>query len=588
MLTYGVYVPSGGLRAWEVACLRALCTSGNARLACIVEEHNRYGPLSGPEQPYARFQSSLHVPAQEIVPSEQWAQLAQSAIRIDAWQQPTNVQWRDDVTRLGLDFILLFGDSSAGAELIDSARYGVWSFVFGDPEKFVARVPVFWEMYNGVDVTGATLTRLQADGSLGIPLKGLALSTSFESITLGLDNLLNTLADVPAQVCREIDCGLADGLSKPSLAMPPRVYGYPTQWHILKLRAAQAVSTAQRYVQNRFFTIDWNVFSVSGSPEQFIGTHKRAQLTSVLPYAKGEYVADPFVVQHGEETYVFCERYYHGEKRGLVVSVALGDKAPHAEPAIEEPYHLSYPHIFLYDDELYCIAESAAMRLVGLYRAVDFPNKWQQVGTLLSGFRAADATLLRARGKWWLFCTGGEKGPKFGDNTHLYIWFADDLNGTWSAHPRNPVKIDVRSARPAGQFFSKDGVLYRPAQDCSRTYGGAISINRVDMLSETDFEETVVGTIRPPLSGYNKGIHTISSSGSWCIVDAKRYIFNPAAIVGALAMWAKATALRGGMRPETIATIKRLLGRCDEGCVPVAAPPAEVRSYAGVRRNTSD
>ena len=40
------------------------------------------------------------------------------------------------------------------------------------------------------------------------------------------------------------------------------------------------------------------------------------------------------------------------------------------------------------------------------------------------------------------------------------------------------VKTDVRSARPAGTPFVYQGELYRPAQDCSRTYGGSIVIHR--------------------------------------------------------------------------------------------------------------
>jgi hypothetical protein len=137
---------------------------------------------------------------------------------------------------------------------------------------------------------------------------------------------------------------------------------------------------------------------------------------------------------------------------------------------------------------------------------------------------------LRFNGKWWLFCTSG-KGPRSGDQSHLYIWHAPDLFGPWTPHGVNPVKIDVRSARPAGPFFEHDGQLYRPAQDCSRTYGGALRINRVEKLTELEFEETVVGRIRPPTGAYSRGIHTLSSAGEWCIVDAKRYVFNPSGIL---------------------------------------------------------
>jgi len=66
-----------------------------------------------------------------------------------------------------------------------------------------------------------------------------------------------------------------------------------------------------------------------------------------------------------------------------------------------------------------------------------------------------------------LFFTDADDGPL----TKLRVWFADDLLGSWCPHPGNPVKPDIRSARPAGTPFVHDGALYRPAQDCSRTYG---------------------------------------------------------------------------------------------------------------------
>src|SRR5207253_8229013 len=46
----------------------------------------------------------------------------------------------------------------------------------------------------------------------------------------------------------------------------------------------------------------------------------------------------------------------------------------------------------------------------------------------------------------------------------LHLFHAERLTGDWQPHPRNPVKSDARSARPAGSLFVRDGALYRPAQ----------------------------------------------------------------------------------------------------------------------------
>jgi hypothetical protein len=224
------------------------------------------------------------------------------------------------------------------------------------------------------------------------------------------------------------------------------------------------------------------------------------------------------------------------------------------EAAIEEPYHLSYPQVFRYGDDVFCIPESGQARAVRLYRAIDFPYRWEHAHTLIQDFSAIDGTLLRRDGKWWLFCTSSESAQR-GYNSHLYIWYASDLFGDWQQHAGNPVKIDVRSSRPAGPFFTHESALYRPAQDCSRTYGGAICLNRIDALSETEFKETVAGVIRPPLGRYSEGIHTICCAAGDCIVDLKRHAFYPRVLNAvfkrarrARDIWAQAVLRPKGLR----------------------------------------
>ena len=89
------------------------------------------------------------------------------------------------------------------------------------------------------------------------------------------------------------------------------------------------------------------------------------------------------------------------------------------------------------------------------------------------------------------------------------------------------MKVDVRSSRPAGRPFLFGGNLYRPAQDCSRTYGGAITINRVTRLSLTEFYEEPVAHIEPWDRRYGTGIHTLTGDGSVTVLDGKRMVIAP-------------------------------------------------------------
>jgi hypothetical protein len=195
--------------------------------------------------------------------------------------------------------------------------------------------------------------------------------------------------------------------------------------------------------------------------------------------------------------------------------------------------HASYPHLIEHDGITYCIPETSAQRRVQLFRADPFPNRWVPDTVLLEDFAGADATVHFHAGRWWLFA--GNHADQ--DETKLFIFHAADLRGPWLPHAANPVKCDLRSARPAGPLFYVDDVLCRPAQDCSVTYGGAVVINRIDKLTPHEFEESPLQHLRPaPRGPYPDGLHTLSAAGNVTLVDGKRHAWSAAALAQRLGL----------------------------------------------------
>jgi hypothetical protein len=111
--------------------------------------------------------------------------------------------------------------------------------------------------------------------------------------------------------------------------------------------------------------------------------------------------------------------------------------------------------------------------------------------------------------------------------TDLHAWYSDTPFGDWTPHPLNPIKSDTASARPAGKVIRTSTGLYRPAQDCSAGYGGAIVINRIVRLDPEGFQEEVVKHLAPdPAWPFPHGLHTINTSGGRTVIDAKRMVFD--------------------------------------------------------------
>jgi len=101
----------------------------------------------------------------------------------------------------------------------------------------------------------------------------------------------------------------------------------------------------------------------------------------------------------------------------------------------------------------------------------------------------------------------------------LVIYWSDSLQGDWTPHAANPVKIDARSSRPAGAMWVADGCIHRPVQDCSIRYGADIRVQRVLELSVSCFHEQDLGSIKRSGTPAAQGLHTLSVCGAVACVD---------------------------------------------------------------------
>ena len=231
----------------------------------------------------------------------------------------------------------------------------------------------------------------------------------------------------------------------------------------------------------------------------------------------GRFYADPFVVRYGGRTVLLVEEFPFATGKGIISAVELNADGPVSapRPVIETGCHLSYPFVFEDDGVLYMIPETSGRRQVELWRAVDFPNRWECVAVLIDDIDLGDATLHRADGRCYLF---GAVRPHWGSSWDgLAIFTAEQLAGPWRPLFAGPAKVDVASARPAGRMFSCGAAVVRPFQDSSGGYGAGLGFARVDRLDASGYAETTLTALRPapPLSG----LHTYNRGGGFEVID---------------------------------------------------------------------
>jgi hypothetical protein len=258
--------------------------------------------------------------------------------------------------------------------------------------------------------------------------------------------------------------------------------------------------------------------------------HDRVQWIRPPP---GAFLADPMVLPAGSAAAcrptVLAEGFWFSERRGKIVAVDLGPGgSPEPGLALERAWHLSYPFLFRYDGETYCLPEMAETRLVQLFRANAFPETWVEDAVLLRNFAGIDPTLHHDGERFWLFCADRDDAP----NAKLHLFHSQNLRTGWQPHPCNPVRCDLRNSRPAGPLFRHEDMLWRPAQDCSETYGGAVVLNRVLELTPTRFHEEPVVRLAPDPNGARPdGLHTLSPAGPITIIDGKRQRLAPSRLL---------------------------------------------------------
>lgn len=265
----------------------------------------------------------------------------------------------------------------------------------------------------------------------------------------------------------------------------------------------------------------WRVGWRFSAPGQDVWTRRdlAGARWNVLADPVDHFYADPFPLFRQGRDFLFFEDLDHKTEKGIISMVAFdeaGRPGP-TVPVLEEPWHLSYPFLIERGGEVFMIPESSANREIALYRAVDFPLRWERHAVLVEGVEAADATIVEHGGVLYMFAVVRDGVGGYSDT--LAIWWAHDLFGPWTPHAKNPILVDDRTARPAGNFVRRDGALYRPVQDCRRAYGAALGFMKVTRLDREGFCQEGEGAISGGPRWPGRRLHTLNYNGRLEAID---------------------------------------------------------------------
>jgi hypothetical protein len=476
------------------------------------------------------------------------------------------------IKQYALDLILRFGFGIIRGEILTLPRYGVWSYHHDDHLRYRGGPPGFWEIYCGDKWNGAMLQRLTDKLDDGVIIHKEYFRTILHSYAENLNHLYMESAKWPAQACKALLQGFAQDLFRESTRSQAPIYKIPTNRQMVLYLAKLLMHQVKHHYRDLVGTSpvgkeSWAIGIIREPVRNLLTWNTPLQVQWLVP-PDGRFFADPFLISKDDVHYIFFEDFNYHIERGHIGVIETRDWLNFSEPrmVLEQPYHLSYPYVFEHDGRFYCTPEQYQSGEVVLYEAERFPDRWVPRAVLLRDFAGLDPTVLQHEGQWWLFLTNQDNGHA--DN--LYLFHADSLFGPWRPHTRNPVRRDSGKVRPGGRPFLLDGRLFRPTQNCTKTYGGSVIINHITALSPSEFEERPLQIELDAKAAwpYAEGLHTLCALGDVTLIDAKRRLEVRNDVRRVLATKARGARRLLGVSLLTAATVvagggltSRLLGR---------------------------
>ncbi len=513
-LRFGAILDSISIATWQSECLDAMVRENLARLELVVLN----------DLPVADGQSRTDRAAWAIFkrwfggcPLERHAGIAPLAGKRLVKLSDGSREAADELSRL--DFAIDFS-SRALPPFREFPRHGIWSFSHSRCDSFALR-----ELLDRKTVYEVALVCRRSAGPDRVVLRRGWFGVERHSYRATRQQIFAGCLDFPALACRQI----LGGSQFPTKSGAP----VATRSHrgLVSLAAKASLMLSARALRLRafreFFRRQWNIGVADASRiDPFVDAAGLG--VRWLPQGEGrDFVADCFIHAAGDRRIILAEYVREEDGRGVIAAWRGHEtRWDFAGIVIEEPdVHLSYPFLFDFEGDTYCLPERAEAGPPLLYRAISFPDRWERVGEMLPGVRAIDPTVFEYDGRWWLAHT-----DPVDRQGRLMMWHASSPLGPWKPHRKNPVKIDPRSARGAGRPFIYQGALIRPAQDCSVIYGARIVFNWVVELTPETFSEEPTGSLAPDPGGpCRHGLHTISMAGGVAAIDGSRYAFDPLA-----------------------------------------------------------
>ncbi len=420
------------------------------------------------------------------------------------------------IKKLNLDLLIRGGSGILRGDILDVCPNGVISFHHADNKIKRGSPAGFWEVYEKNPRTGFIIQRLKNELDGGDVIYKGFIATSW-LYSLNRAKLYEVANPFFHHVLEDITS------IKPKLKLLEKSpYSYPlyttptilqTLIYLLKTSYILGSKISQKIQGKRRrwgvayqFSEKWNDATLWRS-QKIINPRNR-------------FLADPFVIKKNGSHFCFVEDLDYNFNKGRISAYKITPSSCDSLGIVlEEDFHLSFPFIFEYKNEIFMCPETNKKQEIRVYKCIDFPTKWEFHKTLMKDVSAADTTIFKRDNRWWLF-TNIDKSCVGDYGCQLHIFSADNpLSDQWVAHKNNPVIFDSLVARNGGLIISENEVYRVFQRQGFDMYGEACGIARIATLTPSEYCEEIHSVIEPQFFNGIRGTHTYNFESDLIVFD---------------------------------------------------------------------
>ncbi len=254
-----------------------------------------------------------------------------------------------------------------------------------------------------------------------------------------------------------------------------------------------------------------------------VALRKKGSLGSftMVPNDPDTWMADPLITTWDGQDYLFAEVFDQKNHRGHIACAMISDEPLKLHTVIAEPYHMSFPMIFFWNDSYYMVPETSENHSINLYQAKQMPDQWELVKSFHTDGLIVDSVVF-SQSSDEVHLLGSESDPVNGLRCRFVKYSIRKTDGDyeliWNAEFNASQKFNYHD-RCAGPLLNHAILPVQLSTDLD--YGVSIQFRN---LKEKKIEN-VIDRSNTKIEGIPAeriiGIHTWSEGKNYEAIDAR-------------------------------------------------------------------